>query len=1165
MSDAVAKDAPISFSSPYDAARDVILATSKVSNTRPTQPTEGVVNAINTSSASATQPLSSSDRTAFGPSLSDDQWKAVMNMYTAMSSSQSPGMISSWILDTGASLHMTGDPTLLRNIIDVHPVSVKLPDGRISCSTKEGRVYMGNICLSHVLLVPHLSCNLLSFAQLASDLSLLVLLTDKLCVLQEINSRTVIGVGRQLDGVYMLQALGSTASALSAQLSNNTTILWHRRLGHPSPSALASISVFGLNKEHCESLQPCDSCFKAKQTRMSFPDSLNKAADLFHLVHCDVWGPYSKPSFGGAHYFLTIIDDHSRTVWVYFFTAKSEVASLFQKFCVFVRQQYGCHVKRVRADNGTEFLPLRPYFAEHGIVFETSCVATPQQNGRVERKHRHLLNVARALRFQAQLPLEFWAECVSTAAFLINCTPTPILDNRSPYEVLRKQPPPYSSLRVFGCLCFAAQIPRSRDKFASRSRKCIFVGYPLGKRGWRLYDLETKEFLISRDVVFYEHIFPFSAYAQTQTQTQSDTYPTHPSPAIYDDLPAIIDDEKRLATSLEPLVTSTPTDVVSETRETEPAVTVPSIEHDLFIPRRSTRLKVPSVLLKDHVCSTIRVVQPPTLPAPLTSRSPSSGISYPIAAFVSCDNFSTSHKHFLAAITESNEPDSFYKAIQSKHWRAAMSSELDALERNKTWVISPLPAGKIPIGCKWIYRIKYHSNGSIERHKARLVVLGNRQKEGIDYTETFAPVAKMTSVRVFLSIAAIRGWELHQMDVHNAFLHGDLDEEVYMKPPLGLLNVPSGHVCRLQKSLYGLKQAPRNWFAKLSASLRAFGFHQSYADYSLFSYQTGDTTLHVLVYVDDLIVAGNDSLSISKFKSYLSSCFHMKDLGTLKYFLGIEIARSSSGLFLSQRKYTLDILSEAGLLGAKPSPLPMESHQRLAISQSPIFDNPERYRRLIGRLVYLTITRPELSYSVHTLAQFMQVPKVDHWHAAIRVLHYLKGHPGQGLHLSSNSSLQLHAYCDSDWASCPLTRRSLTGFFITLGQSPISWKTKKQVTISRSSAEAEYRAMASTCCELIWLKSLLKSLGVAHSAPMSLYCDSQAAMHIAANPVFHERTKHIEIDCHLVRDQVQSGQIVTRYVSTANQLADLFTKALGKAQFEFLLGKLGIIDPHAPT
>lgn len=324
-------------------------------------------------------------------------------------------------------------------------------------------------------------------------------------------------------------------------------------------------------------------------------------------------------------------------------------------------------------------------------------------------------------------------------------------------------------------------------------------------------------------------------------------------------------------------------------------------------------------------------------------------------------------------------------------------------------------------------------------------------------------------------------------------------------------------------------------------------------------------TLHVLVYVDDLIVAGNNSASIARFKSYLGSCFHMKDLGALKYFLGIEISRIPSGLFLSQRKYTLDILSEAGLLAAKPCEFPMEQHHHLAVSASSSLSDPESYRRLVGRLIYLTITRPELSYSVHTLAQFMQDPKEDHWHAALRVLHYLKGHPGQGLLLSTQSSLQLTAFCDSDWASCPISRRSITGYFIMLGKSPISWKTKKQTTVSRSSAEAEYRSMASTCCELVWLKSLLHSLGVGHNSPMHLYCDSQAALHIAANPVFHERTKHIEIDCRLVRDHVQSGTIITRYLPTAQQPADLFTKALGKVQFQLLLGKLGIIDPHAPT
>ena len=237
----------------------------------------------------------------------------------------------------------------------------------------------------------------------------------------------------------------------------------------------------------------------------------------------------------------------------------------------------------------------------------------------------------------------------------------------------------------------------------------------------------------------------------------------------------------------------------------------------------------------------------------------------------------------------------------------------------------------------------------------------------------------------------------------------------------------------------------------------------------------------MLIYVDDLIISGNDISAVHKFKSYLSRCFHMKDLGKLKFFLGIEVARNSDGIFLCQRKYALDVISEVGLLGCKPAKTPLEQNHKLALAQSDDVDNPAQYRRLVGRLIYLTITRPELSYCVHILAQFMQRPKKAHWEAAVRVVRYLKSNPGQGIMLRGNCDLTLSAYCDSDWASCPLTRRSLTGYFILLGESPISWKTKKQLTVSRSSAEAEYRSMTTTVCELKWLKGLLDSLGVRHS------------------------------------------------------------------------------------
>lgn len=314
----------------------------------------------------------------------------------------------------------------------------------------------------------------------------------------------------------------------------------------------------------------------------------------------------------------------------------------------------------------------------------------------------------------------------------------------------------------------------------------------------------------------------------------------------------------------------------------------------------------------------------------------------------------------------------------------------------------------------------------------------------------------------------------------------------------------------------------------------------------------------MLVYVDDLIISGNNGAAIAKFKQYLSACFHMKDLGTLKYFLGLEVARNSTGIFLCQRKYALDIISEVGLLGAKPISSPLDPNHRLSLTKSALLPDPERYRRLVGRLIYLSVTRPDLSYSVHVLAQFMQSPQQDHWSAALRVVRYLKGNPGQGILLRADCDLHLYGWCDSDWASCPLTRRSLTGWFVQLGNSPISWKTKKQHTVSRSSAEAEYRSMASTVCELKWLKGLLQCLGVTLCKPMKLYCDSQSALHIAANPVFHERTKHIEVDCHFVRDEILRCTLVTSYVPSYAQLADIFTKALGKKQIDYFLGKLGI-------
>ncbi|GKV50888.1 hypothetical protein SLEP1_g57568, partial [Rubroshorea leprosula] len=319
------------------------------------------------------------------------------------------------------------------------------------------------------------------------------------------------------------------------------------------------------------------------------------------------------------------------------------------------------------------------------------------------------------------------------------------------------------------------------------------------------------------------------------------------------------------------------------------------------------------------------------------------------------------------------------------------------------------------------------------------------------------------TVRVLLAIAAVKQWPLHQMDIQNAFLHGDLHEEVYMRLPQGHPQQGEHNlVCKLNRSLYGLKQASRNWFSKFSSALLAIGFQQSPADYSLFRLDRGSSTIFILLYVDDMILTGNNPDLLARVKDFLFSQFKIKDLASLKYFLSIEVACSRWGIYLCQRKYTLDLLDDSRLLGSKTADTPMDKNLKLTESDGQLLDNPSQYRHLVGHLLYLTIIRPNICFPVNILSQFLQSPRKPHLDAALRLLRYLKKNPSQGILLSSASSLDLHAYSDSNWASCVSTRRSTTGYLIFLGASPISWKSKKHNTMALSFAEAEYRAVAST-------------------------------------------------------------------------------------------------------
>ncbi|CAM8883002.1 unnamed protein product [Rhodiola kirilowii] len=384
------------------------------------------------------------------------------------------------------------------------------------------------------------------------------------------------------------------------------------------------------------------------------------------------------------------------------------------------------------------------------------------------------------------------------------------------------------------------------------------------------------------------------------------------------------------------------------------------------------------------------------------------------------------------------------------------------------------------------------------------------------------------------------------------------------QPPGFVAQGESAKVCYLHKSLYGLKQSPRAWFSTFTAAVEKFGMEKSKSDHSVFYKQSGNGIILLVVYVDDIVITGNNSEGIDSLKGFLQTQFNTKDLGRLRYFLGVEVSRSKKGIFLSQRKYVLDLLSETCKIGAKPCSTPMIPHLQLTKSGE-LFDDPERCRRLVGKLNYLRMTRPDIAYPVSVVSQYMSSPTVDHWKAVEQILGYLKGSPGRGIVYGSHGHENIECFSDADWAGSKEDRRSTSGYGIMFGGNLISWQSKKQKVVSRSSAESEYRAMSTSTCEIVWIHQFLTEIGLKVSVPAKLWCDNQAALHISSNPVFHERTKHIEIDCHFVREKLQLGLITTGYMKTEDQLGDLFTKALNGTRIDYLCGKLGMIDIYAPA
>ncbi|WVZ11959.1 hypothetical protein V8G54_016489 [Vigna mungo] len=789
----------------------------------------------------------------------------------------------SWVMDSGCSYHMCPVKEFFENLDQKEHGNVLLGNNKACRVQGVGSVRLKmfdnrEMVLQAVRYVPELKRNLISIS--AFDLGGYTTKVED-GVMRVCSGDSVVAKGRRRNDLYILEGSTVIGHVSVASGTENTARLWHLRMGHISEKGLEELEKQGLLLgDKLQKLDFCDHCVLGKSHRIPFGKGKHSTERPFEYVHADLWGPAKTLTHGGGAYFLSIIDDFSRRVWIYVLKNKSETFQKFKEWHTQIENQLGCRLKCLRTDNGLEFVSeeFNGFCKEKGIRRHRTVVGTPQQNGLAERMNRTILERVRCMLLGSGLSKAFWGEVANTAVYLINRSPSSALNFKTPMEVWSGRPADYSHLRVFGSLAFAHV---RGDKLDSRAAKCIFLGYAEGVKGYRLWRLDSpSKLIISRDVIFDE--------------TRMAMHPENSG------------SEKKILVEVEHTTNGAGTPGGTEENQTgegqvENGRTIEENRSDEFrtdlgddtdgMSGEGSHGKAAGVDLRNY-----QLV-----------RDRERRISKPTKRFGEADLICYA-LNVAEDLNRSDEPRSYKEALDSsdRHlWQGAMEEELEALKKNSTWRLVDLPKGKKVIGSKWIFKKKEATPGGEKaRYKARLVAKGFTQIEGVDYHEIFAPVVKHCSVRVLMAIVAHCNLHLEQLDVRTAFLHGDLEETIYMKQPDGFA-----------KSLYGLKQSPRQWYRKFDDFLIKLNFKRCNYDDCVYTLNHDGEMLYLLLYVDDILIASSDRGMIGETKARLADAFEMKELGEARRILGIDIKRDRPGgnLFLSLERFLL-LLSRIGCL-----------------------------------------------------------------------------------------------------------------------------------------------------------------------------------------------------------------------------------------------------------
>lgn len=1092
-----------------------------------------------------------------GTSNNNRRGEALLTVVEAFTASSDATRLIDWFLDSGASDHMTYRRDWFVDYDEFDQMmKVRIGNGSHIYAKGQGSI---NILafngtkwirkhLENVLYVPDIHLNLFS-QNTALDKGLQLTGDSEKCTF--VRGNEVVAVAVRVKNFFKLRfkvVADGESYAAEKEISDNkekalkssirhgksSLYIWHQRFGHQNIEQVRRI-LKGLNIQFDDEKDFfCEGCVMGKHHRKPFKGSQNRATGIGDLIHADVCGPMQQQSLGGSRYFVLFKDDCSSYRTVYFMKQKSEVPACIQRYLNLVKSMNST-VSVFRSDNGLEFVNIATIklFEANGVQHQKSVIYTPEQNGRAEREMRTIVEAARSMLHSKNLALSFWAEAVNTAVYILNrCGPSPV-KNKSPYQVWFNKDASMNHLRVFGSVVYVHVPKQKRRKLDKKAKKGIFVGYCEDSKAYRIWIPAEKKIEIARDVIFRELVAneidsaasceneDDYALVELEENSQEIGDQLEPENANIDEF--VGNFENGLGDDSDIFIDSHEN---FDDEDVDPGNESKIVFENVDPAKRHLRVRIPKPIVQQVAKQNVRKPK---------STKEASYAALSDAIEIGC------------AFVATSEPGNYDEALQSKQctsWKMAMDDEFNSLRKNRTWELVQLPDGRKLVDNRWVFKVKEKPNGEIERYKARLVVRGFTQEYGIDYEETFSPVVKFTSVRSILAMAAAEKLKIKQFDVTTAFLYGELSEEIYMRQPQGYED-GTNRVCKLLKSLYGLKQASRCWNRKFTKFLEKFDLKATSSDSCVFVSKHGQKKIVLGIFIDDGIIAATDESDITRLIDHLTKEFEIRVLDA-KYFIGLEIDQQPDGsIHICQHAYTKKILTKFRMLEAHAVTTPAESQ----IVHEPMEAIDYPYREAVGSLMYLAIaTRPDIAYAVGRASRHLNNPSQGDVNGVKRIFKYLRGTMDLGMIYEPNPKFDLNCYSDSDYGGDMDTRRSTTGFVLNLGASAISWSSQLQSCVALSSTEAEYMASAQAIKELIWVDNLLGELLIKYESKI-LFVDNQSAIRLIKNPVFHKRTKHIDIMFHFIRERYGDGFFELVNIPTSEQVADIFTKALAREKF----------------